>query len=93
MKISKGRILFLAIAAFMLILLGWTIWQNARVFERIDSSVKSTTMLEGKYSLDGGAWKNIDNTKPIDEHFHQAVFKGHFSKIVKANRTITMDIV
>ena len=93
MKKTKGRILFLTIAALMLIVLGWTVWQNARAFERIDSSVKSTTMLDGKYSLDGGAWKTIDNTKPIEEHFHKAVFKGRFSKIVKSNRTITMDIV
>lgn len=90
MKQTKGRIWILVIAAFMLILLGWTVWQNARVFERIDSSAKTTTMLEGKYSLDGGAWKPIDNTKPIEEHFKKAVFKGHFSKISKANRTITI---
>ena len=38
----------------ILLLLGWTVWQNLRVSERIDNSVKSTTMLEGEYSLDGG---------------------------------------
>lgn len=89
----KGRIWIAVIAALMLLLLGWAVWENVRVFERIDTSVKSTTMLDGEYSLDGGAWKPIDNTKPIEEHFHKAVFKGHFSKEVRANHTRTMDII
>ena len=82
-----------AIALGIILLLGWTVWQNLRVSERIDNTVKSTTMLEGEYSLDGGEWKSIDNTKPINEHFHKAVFKGKFTKQVKANHTTTMDIV
>ena len=93
MKRVKGYVWMSAIALGIIILLGWTVWQNLRVSERIDNSVKSTTMLEGEYSLDGGEWKSIDNTKPINEHFHKAVFKGNFTKQVKANHTTTMDIV
>ena len=93
MKQHKGRIWLSVIVVLMLLLLGWTVWQNVRVSERIDNSVKSTTMLEGEYSLDGGEWKSINNTKPINEHFHKAVFKGKFTKQVKANHTTTMDIV
>lgn len=83
----------MVVAVLMLVLLGWTVWQNVRIAERVDNTVKSTTMLEGEYSLDGGEWKPIDNTKPINEHFHKAVFKGNFTKQVKANYTTTMDIV
>ena len=93
MKKVKGSIWMSVIVLGILLLLGWTVWQNLRVSERIDNSVKSTTMLEGEYSLDGGEWKSIDNTKPINEHFHKAVFKGNFTKQVKANHTTTMDIV
>ena len=93
MKKVKGSVWMSVIVLGILLLLGWTVWQNLRVSERIDNSVKSTTMLEGEYSLDGGEWKSIDNTKPINEHFHKAVFKGNFTKQVKANHTTTMDIV
>lgn len=33
-------------------------------------------MLEGEYSLDGGALHKIDNDKPIEKHFKKAVFRG-----------------
>ena len=54
MKKVKGSIWMSVIVLGILLLLGWTVWQNLRVSERIDNSVKSTTMLEGEYSLDGG---------------------------------------
>ena len=92
-QIKKGHIWLAVIAVGILVLLGWIVWQSVRVFERIDYSISSTTMLDGEYSIDGGEWKPIDNSKPIDEHFSKAVFKGHFSKEVRANHTVTMDIV
>ena len=76
MKKLKGRIWVSVIIVLMLILLGWVTWQSASIFKRYDSYEKSTVMLNGVYSIDGGEWKKIDNKKPIDEHFHKAVFKG-----------------
>ncbi len=76
MKQLKGRVWLSVIAALMLILLGWLIWQNARIAARVDSTSRYTVMLEGEYSLDGGDWKPIDNEKPIEEHFKKAVFRG-----------------
>ena len=76
MKKLKGRIWISVIIVLMLILLGWVTWQSASIFKRYDSYEKSTVMLNGVYSIDGGEWKKIDNKKPIDEHFHKAVFKG-----------------
>ncbi len=92
-RIKTGRIWIAAISFGILVLLGWTVWHNVRAFERIDYSIQSTAMLEGEYSIDGGEWRPIDNSKPINERFEKAVFKGHFSKEVRANHSITMDIV
>lgn len=93
MKKLKGRIWILVIAVLMLLLLGWTVWQNVRAYDRISYSIKATTPLEGQYSIDGGAWETIDNSKPIEKHFHTAVFKGTFSKAVRANHTVTLNFI
>ena len=76
MKVLKGRRWITAVATLILILLGWVVWQNARAFEPFETTKRSTVMLEGTYSIDGGKWQTIDNSKSIDEHFHKAVFKG-----------------
>ena len=77
-----------AIALGIILLLGWTVWQNARVFEPIDSVIRSTVMLDGEYSIDGGEWRPIDNDQPINEHFHKAVFKGKWTKNIKSFRVM-----
>ena len=73
MKKVKGSIWMSVIALGILLLLGWTVWQNVRAFARIDATTKTTVMLDGVYSLDGGEWKPIDNEKPIQEHFHKSI--------------------
>ena len=88
MKKSKGYIWMSAIALGIILLLGWTVWQNARVFEPIDSVIRSTVMLDGEYSIDGGEWRPIDNDQPINEHFHKAVFKGKWTKNIKSFRVM-----
>lgn len=90
MKKNKGKIWILVIAVLMLLLLGWTFWQNAKAVQRLDNSTRTTVMIEGEYSIDGGEWKPIDNEKPIEEHFHKAVFKGKPIKTFKNNRLINI---
>ena len=88
MKRYKGSIWMSAIALGIILLLGWTVWQNAGVFEPIDSVIRSTVMLDGEYSIDGGEWRPIDNNQPINEHFHKAVFKGKWTKNIKSFRVM-----
>lgn len=78
------------IALGILLLLGWTVWQNVRAFARINATTKTTVMLEGVYSLDIGEWKPIDNEKPIQEHFHKAVFKGKIIEGLDENRIMNI---
>lgn len=73
---KKGRVWILTIAALMLILFGFLVWQNARAYYVVDTTKSTTVMLEGEYSIDGGDWQIIDNDQPIDKHFGKAVFRG-----------------
>jgi len=91
MKILKGRIWISIIAVMILVLLGWTVWQNVRAYLPMNMTQRFTVPVEGEYSIDGGEWQTIDIEKPIDEHFHKAVFKGNLIKNLKFNRI--MDIV
>ena len=59
----------------MLLVFGLVIFQNARFAEKDDESARLTSLIDGKYSIDGGEWKETDNKKPINEHFRKAVFK------------------
>lgn len=90
MKLLKGRIWITAVAALILILLGWVVWQNVRAFQPFETTKRFTVMLEGTYSLDGGEWQTIDNSKAIDEHFHKAVFKGKMIKKINSYRMMNI---
>ena len=78
MRILKSKGWAIVLTLLMLVTLVWVIVQNSRYADRMDNNLSMTVMLEGEYSIDGGAWQTIDNTRPIGEHFHRAVFKGHF---------------
>ena len=36
----------------------------------------SNTLLQGRYSVDGGEWKDIERERPIDERFHTLELRG-----------------
>lgn len=93
MNKRRNMIPFLVAALVIVILIGWTIWQNARFTHRIDTSRKATVMLDGEYSIDDGPWLSIDNSKPIEKTFHKAVFKGHLSPTVNSRSTNAMYII
>lgn len=90
MKLLKGRIWISIIAALILMLLGWVVWQNARAFEPFETTKKFTVMLEGVYSVDGGEWQTIDNDRQIEEHFNKAVFKGKLINDIKKYRIMNI---
>lgn len=54
MKKLKGKAWLAAITLGILVLLLWTVWQNVQTFNVVDTTEKSTVMLNGSYSLDGG---------------------------------------
>ena len=93
MRHKKHLIAFLTGILLMLVLIGWTVYQNKRFALRIDTTKKCTVMLEGEYSIDDGPWKEIDNSRPIEEHFHKVVFKGHFSSEISSKVINTMEII
>lgn len=78
------------IALGILVLLGWTFWQNARAAMRFDSSKESNVPIDGVYSFDGGEWQPIDNEKPIRNHFRKAIFKGKPIETASADRIMYM---
>ena len=82
MRISRNRIMTIIVFCVMLLVFGLVIFQNARFAEKDDESARLTSLIDGKYSIDGGEWKETDNKKPINEHFRKAVFKGNFAKEV-----------
>ena len=90
MKLLKGRVWITAVTALILILLGWVFWQDVHAFQPFETTKRFTVMLEGTYSVDGGKWQTIDNSKTIDEHFHKAVFKGKLTKTVSSYRIMNI---
>ena len=90
---SKNLILFSSGIILVLLLVGWTIRQNMKYSAHLNTTVKSTVMLDGEYSLDGGPWKPIDNQTPIRETFHKVVFKGPLNNVVSSRVMNSMNVV
>ena len=90
---SKSLIWFSIGIILVLLLVGWTIRQNMKYASHNSTTIKSTVMLDGEYSLDDGPWKPIDNRTPIRETFHKAVFKGRLDTVVAARVMSTMNVV
>ncbi len=90
MRLNRSRIWMMCIALGVLIFFAWIIIQNVRSAMKMDTSTNITVMLEGKYSIDDGEWKPIDNTQPITDRFHKAVFKGRFSAYVQGSRMMNI---
>lgn len=51
---------------------------SVHCYKRIDTISEYTAFLDGEYSIDGGEWKPIDNTRSIEDNFQTIVFKGRF---------------
>lgn len=82
-RMKRNTIAAAVLLCVVLALFGWMIYQNAKYAVREDTSFRSTVMLDGEYSIDGGDWKKIDNEKPLNEPFKKAVFKGKFIEPVE----------
>lgn len=78
-KIKKylgGKVFTSVIVGLVLLTLVFMIVQCIPYFQVDFTNKKMSTMLVGKYSVDGGEWKNVDPTKTINEHFHKVTIKG-----------------
>ena len=71
-----GKVFTSVIVGMVLLSLVFMIVQCIPYFQVDFTNKKMSTMLVGKYSVDGGEWKNVDPTKTINEHFHKVTIKG-----------------
>ena len=81
-KLLGGKKWTLAGIFLVLALFVGLIVYGAQYYLRVDMTSPKTTFLEGKYSVDGGEWKPVDNDKPITERFHKLVIKGKMSESI-----------
>ena len=47
-----------------------------RFYVRLDLYDTPATLLEGRYSVDGGEWKELNADQSIDDHFHKIEIRG-----------------
>lgn len=71
-----------------LLLVGLTIL-GSRYLTDVATNVDVPMFLEGEYSVDGGAWKPIDNTQEITDSFRTIVFKGLLIENLKYGQSLT----
>lgn len=74
-KIPAVIIVGLLIAVFVsLVALGVRFYMGP-----LDNDIYESVFLDGKYSVDGGEWKTINNAEPIRDTFHVIRFRGTLS--------------
>ncbi|MBQ6413212.1 MAG: histidine kinase [Ruminococcus sp.] len=71
-----------------LILIGLGIL-GSQFFTDVITNVDVPMFLEGEYSVDGGEWKPIDNTREVTDSFHTIVFKGRLIDELKFGQSLT----
>ena len=49
-------------------------------FNYMNISIPMSVCVEGKYSVDGGEWKDLESGQEVNDFFHKAVFKGKIPK-------------
>ncbi len=79
-KLLGGKKWTVAGMLFVLLLFIGIIVLGVLNYVSLDMTVSQTVFIDGEYSVDGGAWKPIDNEKPINDRFHKIVFKGKLSE-------------
>ncbi len=72
-----------------LILIGLAIL-SAQFFAEVATNDSVPMFMEGKYAVDGGEWKPIDNSRAINDRFHTIVFKGRLTENIKFSQSLTL---
>lgn len=82
-KIKKclgGKVFTSVIVGLVLLALVFMIVQCVPYFQMDFTNKKMSTILVGKYSVDGGEWKKVEPTKTIYDHFHKVTIKGRLDE-------------
>ena len=74
--ILGGKVFTTVIVGFVLLALAFTIVQCVPFFSGDFTNDRMSTMLNGKYSVDGGEWTDITTSQNINDHFHKVTIKG-----------------
>ena len=74
--ILGGKVFTTVIVGFVLLALAFTIVQCVPFFSGDFTNGRMSTMLNGKYSVDGGEWTDITTSQNINDHFHKVTIKG-----------------
>jgi signal transduction histidine kinase len=75
-----GKAFTSVIIGFVILTLVFMIAQCIPYFEMDFTNKKMSSMLEGKYSVDGGEWKVTEPTRNIDDHFYKITIKGKLNE-------------
>ena len=79
-RILKSKLwTFIAIVATLILLVTGVLFAM-RFYVSMDIYDTSATLLEGRYSVDGGEWKEVRRNSAIDERFHTLELRGSFSR-------------
>ena len=83
-RILGGKAVTATIATFVILALVFVVVQCAPLFTTDFTTNKTNVMLHGTYSVDRGAWKSVDPTTKINEHFHELTVRGKLDETAAA---------
>ncbi len=83
-KLLGGKAFTAAMTGFVILTFIFVIVQCVPYAVQDFTNDKMNVMLEGKYSVDGGEWKNVNTTTTIKEHFHKITVKGKMNETAAA---------
>ena len=83
-KLLGGKAFTAAMTCFVILTFIFVIVQCVPYAVQDFTNDKMNVMLEGKYSVDGGEWKNVNTTTKINEHFHKITVKGKMNETAAA---------
>ena len=77
-RVLKSKIWTCIAVIVTLVLLMTGVIFTMRFYVSMGIYEKSPTLLEGRYSVDGGEWKEIRRNETIDDRFHTLELRGRF---------------
>ena len=77
---SKGWTLAAVLVALVMLISGVLV--AMRFYVRMNLYDTPASLLEGKYSVDGGEWKELKADQAITDHFHKIEIRGTLSENV-----------
>lgn len=88
MRFLKGKaITYITLIIMLIIFIGTLI--TTLIYSSFSSNIDAQRMtIDGKYSIDGGEWKNTIPNKMSDSDFEEVVIKGKFTRNLRENETL-----